>query len=166
MVSRGGAAVGRTQLLSLKKLLLCEITAQKFPLNLSEITQERGYCARINFPVSETEQFWGKMLALNCITVNPCMVIKLRIGLLFITLVFGSNTSSGFQLRCLLCSSLWKFQRTSDYIKGSLLVIWKSNTKTWGNQFSYLGMVLCPLFNPSWQHLRLYCVQSIIGCSE
>lgn len=53
--------LGRTLLFCHKKLLLCEIIAQKFPLNLSEITQERGCCARINFPVSETEQFWRKI---------------------------------------------------------------------------------------------------------
>lgn len=46
----------------IKKLLLCEIIAQKFSFNLSKIIQERGYCARKGIPVSETEQFWRKML--------------------------------------------------------------------------------------------------------
>lgn len=58
--------LGRMLLFYYKKPLLCEIIAENFPLNLSEITQERGYSARINFPVSETEQFWRKMLSQLC----------------------------------------------------------------------------------------------------
>lgn len=100
--------LGWTQLLSHRKLLLCEITAQKVPLNVYEIMQERSYCSRINFPVSETEQFWRKMLSqlYNSKPEKSMLAYEVKDSLLFITFLFGSNISSDFWLKSLPCSSL------------------------------------------------------------
>jgi hypothetical protein len=102
--------------------------ARNFPEKLPKIIEEDGYCSRHVFNVDETGLSWKRMPSRSYIAKEEKSMPGYKAAKDRLTILLGANAAGDCKLKPLLVYRAENSRALKGLVKGTLPVIWKSNS--------------------------------------